>query len=159
MRHRRLPRLDLPSQIYFVSVTTARFAPWFQNPQAAESLCRLICGERGRSFLLHAFIVMPHHYHLLVTLLAEHRIPQVIQRLNSQSARAVNAAVGRAGRLWARRFYDHVVRNTEDFRQCMDYIHYNPVAAGMVESASEYPYSSAAFWETGRSRWGKFDPP
>jgi len=159
MRHRRLPRSDLPNETYFVSVTTARLTRWFDDPSAAESLCRLICDERGRSFLLHAFVVMPDHYHLLVTLLAAHRIPQVVQRINSLSARFLNAAIGREGRIWARRFYDHVVRNTDDFHECMQYIHHNPRVAVLVESPCDHIYSSAAFWEMRESRWGEFDPP
>jgi REP element-mobilizing transposase RayT len=159
MRHRRLPRLDLPNESYFVSVTTARFRPWFQNPQAAEVLCQVICAERGRSVLLHAFVVMPDHYHLLVTLLGAHRIPRLVQRINSLSARSINAAAGREGRIWARRFYDHVVRNTDDFHECMQYIHDNPRVAGMAESPGGYGYSSTAFWEMRESRWGEFDPP
>jgi putative transposase len=119
----------------------------------------MICGERGCSFLLHAFVVMADHYHLLATLLGAHRIPQVVQKINSLSARSLNAAIGREGRVWARRFYDHVVRNSDDFHECMRYIHHNPVVAGVVESPSDYPYTSAAFWEMHESRWGEFDPP
>jgi REP element-mobilizing transposase RayT len=102
---------------------------------------------------------MPDHYHLAVTLLGAHRIPAVVQKINSLSAQSLNAVVGREGRIWARRFYDHVVRNMDDFHECMQYIHDNPRVAGMVDSSADYPYSSAVFWEMRESRWGQFDPP
>jgi len=157
--HRRLPRVDLPNATYFASVSTAERIAWFADPTRAEALCWLICRERGRSVLLHAFVVMPHHYHLLVTLLGDHRVPGVVQRVKSICARQVNAALGRRGRLWAHRFYDHVVRNAEDFAECMKYIHDNPRASGLAASPTAYPFSSASYWETGQSRWGEFDPP
>jgi REP element-mobilizing transposase RayT len=102
---------------------------------------------------------MPNHYHLLLTLLENHRIHQVIQRVNSLSARCVNGVEGRQGRLWARRFYDHVVRNQDDFDECLRYIHDNPRVAGFVAASSQYAYSSADYWENGSSTWGAFDPP
>jgi REP element-mobilizing transposase RayT len=157
--YRRLPRLDLPNEAYFVSVTTYRSEPWFQHPHAAEALCRLICAERRRSVLLHAFVVMLDHYHLLVTLLGQHRIPQVVGRINSVAARQVNSAVGRHGRIWAKRFYDHVIRNSDDFQDRMTYIHENPREEGLVDAPAHYLYSSAAFWELGSSQWGPMDPP
>jgi REP element-mobilizing transposase RayT len=156
--HHRLPRLDLTNATYFASVRTEGFRAWFNRPERAELLSRLICAERGRSCLLHAFVVMPHHYHLLLTLLDDQRLPCIVQKINSLSARQVNAAVGREGRLWARRFYDHVVRNDDDFDECFAYIHDNPRAAGIVALATDYAFSSARFWEMRDSRWGGFDP-
>jgi REP element-mobilizing transposase RayT len=156
--YRRLPRIDLPNATYFATVSTAGRKHWFSRPACAEALCHLICAERGRSFLLHAFVVMPDHYHLLVTLLGDYRIPSVVGKINSVSARRVNALVGRCGPIWSRRFYDHVVRNGDDFDECFSYIHDNPRASALVPSAAEYPYSSAAFFECLQSPWGQFDP-
>ncbi len=113
----------------------------------------------GGSALLHAFVVMPDHYHILLTLLEDHRLPRVLQRIDSLSARRVNEFEARRGRVWARRCYDHVVRNQDDFDECVPYIHDNPRAAGLVGVSSAYAYSSAGYWETGTSAWGEFDPP
>ena len=157
--YRRLPRLDLPNATYFVTVTTSERKRWFSRRACAELLCRLICAERGRSFLLHAFVVMPDHYHMLATLLDGHRIPSVMGRINSLSARRLNAIISRRGTVWSRRFYDHVVRNEDDFGECFSYIHDNPRASGIVASGSEYRYSSAGYFEGGISPWGDFDPP
>ncbi len=150
-RYRRLPRIDLPNATYFASVTTAGSRSWFAQPRHAAMLSRLICAERGRSALLHGFVVMPNHYHVLLTLLGEHRIHEVIQRINSLSARRVNRLEGRRGRLWARRFHDHVVRNQDDFDECLQYIHENPRVGGLAEVSCAYPYSSAGCWEEAKS--------
>lgn len=158
-RYRRLPRIDLPNATYFATVSTADRKRWFSRPACAEALSQLICAQRGRSLLLHSFVVMPEHYHILATLLGDHRLPSVVGRINSRSARRVNALTSRHGRIWSRRFYDHVVRNSDDFDECLSYIHDNPRASGLVASAAEYPYSSAAFHEGLSSPWGEFDPP
>jgi len=157
--YRRLPRLDLPNTTYLANITTAGRQRWFARPACAEALCQLISAERGRSILLHAFAVMPDHYHLLATLLHDHRLPQVVGRINSLSARRVNELSGRSGRLWSRRFYDQGIRDSDDFEECFRYINDNPRASGLVTVAAHYPYSSAGFFETGESGWVPFDPP
>jgi putative transposase len=43
---------------------------------------------------------------------------------------------------WQRRFWDHVIRNEEDLSRHVDYIHYNPVKHGLVNSPSEWKWSS-----------------
>ena len=44
--------------------------------------------------------------------------------------------------VWQRRYWEHLIRNEEDWRRHMDYIHYNPVKHGLVKSPVEWPYSS-----------------
>jgi putative transposase len=44
--------------------------------------------------------------------------------------------------LWQRRFWEHTIRDRADFNLHMDYIHYNPVKHGLVQSAWEWPWSS-----------------
>jgi putative transposase len=52
-------------------------------------------------------------------------------------------------RIWQTRFYDHVVRDEEDWRTRLNYMHDNPVRAGLVGSPTDHTWSSAMFWETG----------
>jgi len=44
--------------------------------------------------------------------------------------------------VWQRRFWEHTVRDEEDFERILDYIHYNPVRHGLVKSVSEWKWSS-----------------
>ena len=44
--------------------------------------------------------------------------------------------------LWQRRYWEHLVRDEDDFRHHVDYIHFNPVRHGLVVSARDWPYSS-----------------
>ncbi|MDN3510286.1 MAG: hypothetical protein QY310_02245 [Candidatus Jettenia sp. CY-1] len=45
-------------------------------------------------------------------------------------------------KVWQRRFWEHLLRNEEDWRMHMDYIHYNPVKHGYVQSLEDWPYGS-----------------
>ncbi len=44
--------------------------------------------------------------------------------------------------IWQRRFWEHAIRDQDDFDRHLDYIHYNPVKHGWVEKVSEWPHSS-----------------
>jgi hypothetical protein len=84
-----------------------------------------------------------------LTLTGAPSISNVVRRLHSAFGRIVRSRGFRGGRVWQRRFYDHVIRGEEDWRTKLHYLHGNPVRAGLMESAADYPWSSASFWETG----------
>jgi putative transposase len=44
--------------------------------------------------------------------------------------------------VWQRRYYEHAIRDEDDWRRHMDYLHYNPVKHGLVRSVAEWPWSS-----------------
>ena len=44
--------------------------------------------------------------------------------------------------VWQRRFWEHAIRDEEDWRRHMDYIHHNPVKHGLVERVRDWPHSS-----------------
>ena len=48
--------------------------------------------------------------------------------------------------IWQRRFWEHSIRDEQDFEQHLDYIHYNPVKHGLVKSPHDWPYSSFSKW-------------
>jgi putative transposase len=92
---------------------------------------------------LHAFVVMPNHIHLLVT-------PKVLANrwlapLKGFTAYRANALLGSHGQpFWQDESYDHLVRSDAEFDRIRAYIEQNPVSAGLVSDAEEYPWSSAA---------------
>jgi putative transposase len=48
--------------------------------------------------------------------------------------------------IWQRRFWEHVIRDNEDYARHVDYIHYNPVKHGLCARAADWPYSSFSRW-------------
>jgi len=107
-------------------------------------------GERRfNRYQLHAYVVMPNHVHLLAT-------PKVVARqwlapLKGFIAHRANELLGRRGRaFWQDESYDHLVRSGGQFERIRSYVESNPVTAGLVAEAQQYPWSSA----TGRLKGG-----
>src|SRR3546814_16351421 len=50
------------------------------------------------------------------------------------------------GRLWQRRYFDHVIRDADDFARHLDYLHFNPVKHGLVRRAADWRWSSFGAW-------------
>jgi REP element-mobilizing transposase RayT len=94
---------------------------------------------------LHACVVMPDHVHLVFTPMCDPEgpisIPEIMQKLKSESAHGVNAALQRKGRVWQGESFDHVLRREEGVDAKVSYILENPVRAGLVRDAAGYRWS------------------
>lgn len=102
-------------------------------------------------FRIEAVVVLPDHLHTLWTLPAgDHDFSLRWRQLKSAFSRAMETeehlSASRARKrergIWQRRFWEHAIRDEEDFSRHVDYIHYNPVKHGHVKSVVEWPYSS-----------------
>jgi putative transposase len=81
---------------------------------------------------------MPDHIHLLLT-------PQgiTIERAVGLIKGGFSHRMGSKFPVWQRGFADHRIRDRNEFGMRLNYIHQNPVRAGIVELCESYPYSSA----------------
>ena len=62
---------------------------------------------------------------------------------------------------WQSRFYDHVIRDEDDFWRHLDYIHFNPVKHGVTAAPADYPHSSFQEWcyrGVYEADWGRKEP-
>jgi len=114
-----------------------------QPPVAAVVVSALRhCAGVLRYCDLHAFVVMPNHVHLLITPLVE--APKFTKSLKAFTARRANKHLGLTGRaFWQAESFDRWVRNRSEFDRVRRYIEYNPVRAGLAQTAEEFPWSSA----------------
>ena len=63
--------------------------------------------------------------------------------------------------VWQKRFWEYTVRDEDDLKRCLDYVHYNPVKHGLVQRVRDYPWSSFHRWvKTGEYDldWGAVAP-
>jgi putative transposase len=117
---------------------------WLRNPRIAKLLSESIrAGEAERHFYeLEAWVVMPNHVHLLVLPFVD--LARITHWLKGGTARQANAILGRAGEpFWQHESFDHWVRNERELCRIAAYIEDNPVSAGLVEAAEDWPWSSA----------------
>jgi putative transposase len=127
---------------FFITAACWNRRRLFQVDSIAELF--LSCVERNRShFLLHAFVVMPDHFHLLITP-KELPLERVVQYIRGGFSRAYGLTTGSKSEVWQRGFSDVRIRNYADYLTHIQYIRQNPVVRRLVETAEEYRWSSAA---------------
>ena len=101
------------------------------------------CAEQLRYYDLHAFVMMANHVHLLV--LPRVNPSRFLQSVKGYTAREANRLLGRTGQpFWQAESYDHWVRDDGEWERIKAYVENNPVKAGLVANAEDYPWSSAA---------------
>jgi putative transposase len=122
---------------YFITTATFNRRRLFQVEANAALLLETIDHYR-KNYLLHAYVIMPDHIHLLITptTITLERSMQLIKGGFSHRLKS-NFPV------WQRGFTDHRIRNSEDYTVRRNYLHQNPIRARLSESPDEYPFSSA----------------
>ena len=119
---------------------------------------------------LFAFIIMTDHIHLIWQMqplikpgdvqrdflkYTAQQIKLDLQKNNPEALTHFEADVNdRTYQFWKRRSLSIELRTHKVYRQKLDYIHWNPVKAGVCKLPEEYKYSSALFYETGNDNWG-----
>jgi putative transposase len=136
------PHRILPGSTYFVSSATWERRELFRVPQVAEILVDriLACREKG-AYELHEFVVMPNHFHLLMTPGATTSLEKAMQLIKGGSAHDIHKQRGNKMEIWQVGFHDWTIRDGEDYRTKVRYIHLNPVQARLSGAAGRL-----AFW-------------
>ena len=98
--------------------------------------------RRQGKFHLHAFVLMPEHFHLLLTPEGI-TLERAMQFIKGGYSHAVRERLGSTMEIWERGFTDHRIRDPEDFEHHRMYIHWNPVERKLVEKPCEFRYCSA----------------
>ena len=141
--HRRLPHYQKADRAIFVTFRKLNREPFAAN--ARDVILQHCLHDDGRRFILHAAIVMPDHVHMLLTPTRDqagwpYSLPEILKLIKGVSARSVNKLLGSSGPIWQEESFDHVLRSDESFAEKLGYIRQNPVRAGLVKRAEEYPW-------------------
>ena len=142
MSHYR--RVRVPGGCYFFTLVTRNRAPVFQGSAEVEALrAALRRVIAARPFRIHAMVVLPDHLHCIW------QLPRGDADFSGrwrEIKKSVSRQLLRPGQtpatLWQPRFWEHLLRDEDDWRRHLDYIHYNPVKHGLAESPWAWPWSS-----------------
>jgi putative transposase len=93
---------------------------------------------------LHAFVLMPDHFHMLLTRAPGKSLERVVQYIKGGSARGLALERNMSFPVWLRRFSDHRIRDAADFAAHVRYIGNNPVRKKLVTLANEFRWPSAS---------------
>jgi len=137
-------RIISPPGTYFLTFSTWHHRQLFVVETYARLFLKTIYRYRreGR-YLLHAFVLMPDHIHLLLTPAVDVTVERAVQLIKGGYSHALGTLVERNSEVWQRGFTDHRIRDAQDFVHHQNYIHQNPVVGHLVLNAPEYRYCSA----------------
>ncbi len=148
----RQPRLTLAGQAHHVIQRgNNKQAIFFCDTDRTLFLGDLEDALLKHGCVLHAYVLMTNHIHLLITPGRDEAIGQLMQSLGRRYVGHVNRSYGRTGTLWEGRFKSTIVDAEDYVMACYRYIEANPVRAGMVTDPAAYPWSSYGANALGRT--------
>lgn len=117
-------------------------ACWLKQPAIADLVEDALLHWDGQRYCLLAWCVMPNHVHVLIETRDGWPLSGVLHSWKSFTAKAINQHLGRTGTVWMRDYFDRYIRDDYHLAAVINYIHGNPVKAGLVQKEWEWPYSS-----------------
>jgi putative transposase len=129
------------AQTYFVTSDTWERRALFRTEPWARLFLKTLLSYRDEAYLLHEFVLMPDHFHLLITPAAA--LERAVQMIKGGFSYRAKKELGSNAEIWQRGFADHRIRDAEDYDKHAHYVHLNPVKQHLCQSPAEYRYSSA----------------
>jgi putative transposase len=129
------------TRTYLVTAVTAERRSLFQVTGTAELLEQTILDYRSQGkFILHAFVIMPDHFHALITPAADVSLEKAMQFIKGGFSFRLKSKHD----VWMRSFNESQVSTEEKFMSCVRHIEENPVRRGLAATTEDYRFSSAA---------------
>lgn len=142
-RHSDPSRIVSTVRTFFVTSSAAGKRNLLQPDRAARLFIDVLYAYRAQQkYLLHAFVVMPDHFHVLITV-GDISIERAVQFIKGGFAFRAGKELKFRSPVWERGFSETRVYDCEAAAQISDYIVQNPIRRGFAFNPPEYPYSSA----------------
>jgi putative transposase len=136
------------SETHFITIPTFHRKRLFQNQRFGDLLAETLmqCCKQQK-ILLHDYVIMPDHVHLLITIQQGTTVADVVHLVQSGLEEELSRQYGYAGEVWAHPYRDQPLEHAEECAAAVRFIQSNPVRLGFCQQAREYAMSSKA------SRW------
>ena len=149
----RAPRLVVPGNpVHVIQRGNNRTSTFGSTEDFALYRETLLSASQRFACMIHAYVFMSNHVHLLLTPEDVSGLSWLMQAIGRRYVRYINTRYGRTGTLWDGRFRSSLIDSERYFLACTRYIELNPVRAGMVARPSQYRWSSY-----GRNAHGRTD--
>lgn len=150
-------KIRLPRAMYrqgnacLITIGTGDRHPWFRiHPAVSKAFGEIIAETAAqRDAQVLAWCAMPDHVHLLAQDVDVIDFVRLIKGRLTPTARRYE----RSRRMWQRGFHDHVLRREESLERVSLYILENPVRSGLVNVATDYPWSGSNVWPEWRASY------
>lgn len=127
-----------PGAAYFVSTQTAARKPFFRHERWARLMMATLAHYAEKDFVLHAYVIMPDHLHLLIT--PEESLEKSVQLIKGGFSFRAKRELDWKFDIWQPGFTDHRIRDEEDWKRHLEYIRSNPVEARLVDDSVLYEF-------------------
>jgi REP element-mobilizing transposase RayT len=132
---RHLPHWTLEGSIYFVTFDCDAIVLTMEE---IRIVVEHIKEGDDKFYDLFAVVVMPDHVHLLHRPLEAHDLSRIMKGIKGVSARKVNFHRETSGTIWQDESYDHIIRDSQEFDQKLNYMYNNPIKKGLTDDPSKY---------------------
>ena len=129
-------------------------ACWLRIPDVARLVEDNLLHFDGTRYRVLAWCVMPNHVHVVAEMWEDYPLDDVAHSWKSYTAHRLNKIVGRSGHVWQREVFDRYMRNEQHLMRTVEYVEENPVLAGLVDRAADWPFSSSRLRDCLNSRDG-----
>lgn len=138
----RLRRPFLSGRYFFITVCLRK-----ERAKLAEADFRLLTSAFNRArqmhpFYLTAWVFLPDHWHVICAPAHPLTISRLMKSLKTSSTVLINRRRAESGELWQARFFDRALRTVKEYNEKVEYVHLNPVNAGLVRRPQDWPWSS-----------------
>lgn len=147
-------RVNIPGGTFFFTLVTCQRREVFSTPESVELLRNAFRYTIQRMpFIIVASVILPDHLHFIWELPLDSGDYSTRWRLikshftrHWQAREQISVSVSRRDKgerdVWQRRFWEHYIRDEDDLSRHIEYIHFNPVKHGLVDSPAKWEYSS-----------------
>src|SRR5215472_6587883 len=128
----RLRRIALSDRFFFV---TCRIFQGRRLLSERDFVCLAEAVQSRRAefgFALAAWVFLPNHWHAIFFPRHPVTISTVMKAIKVSAAARINAASDESGAVWQSRFFDRMLRTMKEYQETVEYIHSNPVKAGLA---------------------------
>jgi putative transposase len=138
---RRPPRLDWVFQqydppLYFVTFNTHNRRKLLANSRVQNALVNFVHEGQTRGIGVGRYVIMPDHVHLFVRGSLDFSLRQWVRLLKRVLSQIISAPPPH----WQQGFFDHLIRHSESYAEKWEYVRQNPVRAGLVHQAYDWPW-------------------
>ncbi|GEM_PF-670627 len=130
-------------QPVYIRMSTDKEAPYFKHQSSAEALINCVMdAQNGGWMRLHGFIILPEALEMVATPIKQ-GVNGLVAHIQAESIPILSILMPQAGLIWDTRYSHRTLESQTALDARLNMLLLSPVAAGIVESAEKYPYSSA----------------
>ena len=127
------------SPLYFITINTSLRKPLLARKEVHSSFRLYAEKNAAMGRTVGRYVIMPDHVHFFARIGREDQLSVFIQLLKQSISKTLKQA-GEPAPYWQVGFFDHVLRHSESYSEKWNYVRANPVRAGLVTAAEEWPY-------------------